>query len=220
MSNLIYILVALVGFILPFFSYIIINKKFKIISLSSLFYSYIFFLIGFFIFAKIFYIILELDINSLKLFFVSNNLIDRLQFIFFGYSFIGGYIGGIFLIFIFSKITKEDLKNLLVIYLHILIMMYGILKIACFINNCCTSYFNFPVQLLESIISIYIFFHILKQLNKLDKNKIIANCFIYFGFLRFLISIIRNHNNYFSFVFVELFCLFLIIVGYRCKNLK
>jgi len=68
MNNLFYILFIVLGFSLPFASCIVINKKFRIISSEYLFYNYILFLIGFVIFAKIFYVILEFDINSLKLF--------------------------------------------------------------------------------------------------------------------------------------------------------
>lgn len=220
MNNLFYILFIILGFSLSFASCIIINKKFKIISLEHLFYSYILFLVGFIIFAKIFYIILEFDINSLNLFITKDNIVDKLKFIFSSYSFIGGYIGSIVTCFIFSKIVNNNLKNLLVIYLPTLILMYSILKIGCFIKGCCGSHCSIPVQLVESIISLIMYLYIIKNLNNFNKNKIIGISFICFGLSRFLLSFIRDYNNCFSFVFVELICFVLIVLGIKYLKLR
>ncbi|MBQ9071588.1 MAG: prolipoprotein diacylglyceryl transferase [Bacilli bacterium] len=213
MDNLFYILFIILGFTLPFASCIVINKKFKTISLEYLFYSYILFLICFIVFAKIFYIILEFDINSLNLFITTDNIVNKLKFILSGYSFIGGYIGGIFSIFIFSKITKNNFKNLLVIYLPSLILIYIILKIGCFIKGCCGSYIEIPIQLIESVANLVVYIYILSNLKRFDKNKIIAISFIGFGICRFILSFVRVYFNLFSFLFVQMFCLVLIIIG-------
>ena len=98
--------------------------------------------------------------------------------------------------------------------------MYSILKIGCFIKGCCGSYFGIPVQLVESIISLILYLYILKNLNKLNKNKIIGISFMCFGLSRFLLSFIRDYNNYFSFIFVEIFCLAIIIIGLRSLLVK
>ena len=219
MNNLFYILFIILGFSLPFASCIIINKKFKIISLEYLFYSYILFLIGFVVFAKIFYIILEFDVNSLNLFITTDNIVHKLKFILSGYSFMGGYVGSIVTCFIFSKVIKNNFKNLLVIYLPTLFLMYGILKIGYFIKGCCGSYIEIPVQLVESIISLIMYLYILKNLNKLNKNKIIGIGFMSFGLSKFLLSFIRDYNNFFSFIFMELICFVLIVIGIKYLKL-
>lgn len=220
MDNLLYLIFIFLGFTLPFISCVIFNRKFNVISLEYLFYSYILFLTGFIIFAKIFYIILELDMNSLNLFITTDNILHKLKFIFSGYSFIGGYIGSIVTCFIVSRIVKNNFKNLLVIYLPSLIFMYSILKVGCFIKGCCGSYCSIPVQLVESIISLIMYLYMLKNLNELNKNKIIGISFICFGLARFLLSFIRDYNNCFSFIFVELICFVLIIFGIKYLKLR
>lgn len=220
MNNLVYILFVILGFTLPFISCIIINKKFKIISLQYLFYSYILFLTGFIILAKIFYIILEFDTNSLNLFITTDSIIYKLNFIFSGYSFIGGYIGGIFSLFIFSRIVKNNFRNLLVIYLPSLIFMYSILKVGCFIKGCCGSYIDVPVQLIESVVNLIGYLYLLINLDKFSKNKIIGISFMYFGIIRFLLSFIRSYNNCFSFILVELICFIFVVIGIKYLKLR
>lgn len=220
MNNLLYLLVIILGFILPFIFSIFINKKNKIFSLEYLFYSYIIFLIVFIIFSKIGYIILEFDLNNLYLFFNSNNIIDKLKFILSGYSFIGGYIGGILSCLLFSKITNKNFKELLLIYAPTLILIYSILKIGCFIKGCCIGYFNIPIQLIESSINLILYLYILLNIKKFHMNKTIGISFIYFGLIRFIISFIRQYNNYFSFVFIEIFCLILIVIGLKILKEK
>ena len=213
MHNIMYLIFIFLGFVLPFLSCLIINKKLKIVSLEYLFYSFILFLIFFLLFSKIFHVILECDINSLIVFIKSNFIIDKLKFILSGYSFIGGYIGSIIVVFIFSKIIKN--KDLLIIYFPNFNLMYGILKIGCHIKGCCGSFLDVPIQLIESVLNIIIYLLIIKNINKISKNKIIGISLISFGIIRFIISLFRLYNYFYSFILIQLFCLLLIIIGIK-----
>ena len=188
------------------------NKKLKLLSIENLLYSYICFTIGFILFAKIFHIFLDFDFKSLK-FLLNHNIKESFNFIFSGYSFIGGYIGGIGSIYLFSKLINIRFKSLIAIFLHSLLLMYGILKIGCFINGCCIGKYDFPIQIIESIISLVIYGYIFLNLMKYKENKLIGISIFSFGLSRFLISFFRIYSNIYSFIIVEIICLIFIVIG-------
>jgi len=212
---IIYFIVIALGFVLPFISCVIHNKRNKILSLEKLFYSYIFFIIGFIFFSKIFYIFLEFDFDKLNI--ISNfNFIEFLKFILSGYSFIGGYLGGIFSVYLFSKLINERENTLISIYTHSLLLMYGVLKIGCFIIGCCEGKYEIPIQLIESIVSLTTYCLININLKKYEtKKKLLGISLFSFGMIRFLLSFFRIYSSNFCFIIVQLICLIFIIYGIK-----
>lgn len=217
MDKELYLIFVLLGFILFFFLCMFFNKKYKVLSLEFLFYSYIFSIIPFVLFSKVFYILLEFKFNEISLLF-TNNITDVLNFILNGHSFTGGFVGIIISLLLFSKISKVKFNDLLVLYLPSLILLYGILKIGCFCIGCCSGFISIPIQLIESSVSLFIFVLLIK----LSKEKIISLSLICFGISKFVLSFFRSEIHIFSFIFVLLFCLFLVFLGikmiYKNKN--
>lgn len=213
MNNLIYFLINIFGFLSLFISCYFINKKLKVLTFEKLTYSYILALIFFLLFSKIFYIVLELDVNSFINFISGKNIYLVLKFIFSKYSFIGGYIGVVVSIYLFSKLIKMDFKKILSIYLTSIILMYSIMKVGCYIKGCCIGKILFPIQLLESIINMIVYVYIISKFNSCNMNKIMGYSLIGFGLTRFIISMLRVYSSNHSFIFIEIICLILLIVG-------
>ena len=218
-EKIIYIIILLTGFLVPFIISYILNKKFKIIKNEYFIYSYIIFAISLIVCAKIFHIFLNFNFNSVYNYINSKDIVDKLSFILSGYTFIGGFIGGILAILFFMKVIHQKNDSIIILYLLNLILMYAILKVGCFINGCCYGIWNIPVQIIESIVNFILYFLVLILFIK-EKNKksIIAKALIGFGSLRFVISFFRVYTNCFAFIFNQIFCLILIIIG--MKNMK
>ena len=203
------------GFVIPFISVMLLNKKYKILSLENCIYSYIIFLILFISFSKIVHLFIDFDMNSVT-YLVSSDIIYRLKFIFSGYSFIGGYIGLLMAILIMSKIFKKDKIDIMTLYIPSILIMYSILKIGCYIKGCCYGLTNYPIQLIEVIINFIAFICVLYLMYKnRNKNIIVGLSFILFGSLRFVVSIFRVFASSYTLIFIELFCLFLIFLGIK-----
>jgi len=224
MDNIFYLIIAIIGFIGLFISCAILNRVIKGLEIDELIYSYIISMIAFIVFAKIFHIVLELNIEELMMFINNNNIYNKLIFVLFGYSFIGGYIGSLFALFLFSKLINKNYNDLLAIYLPSLILMYGILKIGCFIQGCCGGKYGIPIQITESIINLSVYLYILSNSKKFNKSKMIGISLISFGLSRFIVSFVRIYSNNFSFVIIEIVCICLIMCGIKVilnmKNCK
>lgn len=215
MKNIIYLTVISIGFIIPFIFVLLVNKKYKILSMENCIYSYIIFLILFILFSKIIHVFIDFDLDSIN-YLLSSNRTDKLQFIFSGWSFIGGYIGGLIAIFILSKLFKKDKLDISLLYISNILIMYSILKIGCYIKGCCYGINYFPIQLIEIILNFIAFLYILILICKNNtKNKIVGLSFILFGSLRFIVSIFRVFAHIYTFIFIELFCLLLIFLGFN-----
>ncbi len=215
-ENILYIIIIIAGFSIPFVVSYFLNNKYKVINQEYYIYSYILFIVGFVIFAKLFYIFLNFDFNSVYNFINNNDIFNKLVFILTGYTFIGGYIGGILAIMFFMKIIHNRNDDIIIMYLMNLILMYAILKIGCLIKGCCYGIGNIPIQLIESIANLIVYFLVLTLFIQ-GKNKkiIIATSLILFGLLRFIISFFRVYTNYFAFIFIQSFCIVLILVGIK-----
>ncbi len=215
MENILYLIVVFVGFTIPLISMLFFNKKYKVLSFESLIYSYIIFLIAFVFFSKLIHLFIDFDLNSINYLF-SNDILLKLRFIFSGYSFIGGYIGILLIFPLLSKLFKIKKKELMLIYIPNILLIYSILKIGCYIKGCCYGITSLPIQLVETILNLSAFIFVLCLLfrNK-NKNIILGTSFILFGVLRFIISMFRTFVSLYTLVFIELFCLFLIILGLK-----
>lgn len=193
---ILYLCIILLGFIFNFISCIKLNTK---LNKEYFFYSYIIFIISFFFGCKLFHIILNFDFTY------------NITILFTGYSFLGGLILSIISLQLFSKVVKH---NLLKIYLPSLILLYSILKISCFIIGCCKGINNIPIQLIESLINIIIYFIIIYKF----KNKLVSYSLILFSITRLIVSFIRIYPNIFSFIISQIICIVLIIYGIKYKN--
>ena len=213
MENVFYLTVIIIGFIISFISLLIINKKYKILSIINILYSYILFIIVFIFFSKLISLITDFNLDNINNLLL-NDIFNKLKFIFSGYSFIGGYIGVLLLVMFLSKLFNKSRLDIMTLYIPSMLITYSILKIGCYIKGCCYGIHNFPIQLIEVIINLiaYIFILILVYKNN-KKYKIVGLSLILFGVLRFIISIFRMFNNIYTFIFIEIFCLFLIFFG-------
>lgn len=106
-----------------------------------------------------------------------------------GFSSLGGVLGGLLFLFIYSLIIKKDYKYMLILFMPSIPLMYAIGKIGCFVAGCCfgipydgllhVTYNNsivaphgvnlFPVQITETIVFLIIFIWIIR---KYVKNNI------------------------------------------------
>lgn len=177
----------------------------------NILFSYIIFGIGFILSAKIFNIIVDNNIDSLLL-YINGNLTDKLQFIFNGYSFIGGYLGGICLLIFYCKIIKLDYKKILSLYLPSLLLLYSVLKFICLTLDCCKSSI-IPIQLIEIISSFILYTIIYVKYKNLSINKIIGLSLLFFGSCRFVLSVFRDYIFSKSFYIIEIICLIFICIG-------
>ena len=132
-----------------------------------------------------------------------------------GFSSYGAVIGTILVLILFAKQYKKSFKEMLTAILPSIPLMYGIGKIGCFLTGCCygieyNGIFNvmykysssapsgvrlFPIQLVEAIVFILIFFYIYQKKKK-NSPKIISYVFILCGILKFLLDYLRaSHVN-------------------------
>ena len=154
-----------------------------------------------------------------------------------GLSSYGGLIGVIVAAIVFEKIMP--LKGKLIKYVILsLPLVYGISKLACFFAGCCygipydgifsVTYVDdlniplFPIQLLETIISLTIFFvcHQFKKINKMSYIVLVLVAIwkFIFEFFRYdHMNVLLNFNQGFSII---LLVIIIIYYGYRRRVLK
>lgn len=207
---MIIVIIVLLGFVLFYLSLIYFNKKINL-NKQQLFFSYILFGLSFFFFAKLFNVIVDWNIDSYNL-YLNGTFIDKIKFILSGYSFIGGYLGGIIVLLIYGKATEVDNYKLLSLYLPSLLLLYSILKFICLTLGCCESDI-IPIQLIEIIINFILYIVIFIKYKKLNNNKIVGYSLIYFGGCRFILSLFRNYIFTKSFYIIEIICLIIFILG-------
>lgn len=219
-NSIVYLIIILVGFIISCISIILFNKKFNIMPFEHLIYSLILFLLNFLVFSKLIYLIVDYKILNIYNLF-SDNVLLKLNFLFSGYSFIGGIIGTIILIPFMAKIFKINKINLFLLYIPNLVGLYGILKIGCFVKGCCAGINNFPCSLIESFLNVLLYIYILTLIKKNRvKEEIIGKSLIFFGLNRFVISFFRQYISIYTFIFVEIVCLYLILLGINIRKTK
>lgn len=202
-----YILIIGIAFIISFMIFYKISKKQY--TKLDITYIYVINILGFAIGAKL-------------LSLISNNKeITIYNFINSGYSFIGGVIGSILVVALYCKRYKLDFINILSNFMVVYPLIYSISKIGCFLNGCCYGIininnmnYNFPIQLINSIIMLGLFLILLLQFNK--RKCLVVNTFlISFGSIRFLEDYFRTSRSLiiFSLILCQLMCVTLIIVG-------
>lgn len=148
-----------------------------------------------------------------NLYFYKSALISMLG----GFSYMGGVLGYCICISLYNKLYKDDfpkkINNLLISALP---LIYGISKIACFQAKCCYGITTLPLQIIESIIYIFIFitFYVFYQKSP-NKEYVATLSLISMCIFRFFIDFLRITRNviFLNFNFSQFICLLLIIIG-------
>ena len=203
-----YMLIIGLAFIIAFvIFYKLLNKK---NSKINLLYIYVINIMGFAIGSKLFSVLSNKEILTLS------NYINS------GYSYIGGILGSILLIFIYCKIYKLDFKHILTVFSVIFPLIYSLSKIGCFLNGCCggiininNEYYKLPLQLIDSTIMFILFLTLLILFIKREKN-VINLFFIIFSCIRFFEDYFRNNRNIITvnLTFEQIICVIIIIITF------
>lgn len=203
-----YMLIIGLAFIIAFvIFYKLLNKK---NSKIDLLYIYVINIMGFAIGSKLFSVLSNKEILTLS------NYINS------GYSYIGGILGSILLIFIYCKIYKLDFKHILTVFSVIFPLIYSLSKIGCFLNGCCggiikinNEYYKLPLQLIDSTIMFILFLTLLILFIKREKN-VINLFFIIFSCIRFFEDYFRNNRNIITvnLTFEQIICVIIIIITF------
>lgn len=151
-----------------------------------------------------------------------------------GLSSYGAVIGILILLIIFSILFKKSFKNIIYSFLPSVPLMYGIGKIGCFISGCCYGIeyngpfkviYNysqsapkgislFPIQLVEAIVFIIIFFISNKMVkNNKSNNKTIGFVLIMCGLAKFLLDYLRMSHVGVILSLNQIVSLLFIIIG-------
>lgn len=151
-----------------------------------------------------------------------------------GFSSIGAVIGIIIMSFIYIKLFKTSIKEIVEIFICSIPLIYSIGKIACFITGCCCGIeYNgpfsitylyssnnhngislFPIQLLESIVSFIIFiitFRIVMK-DKINKRNVGIITIVIFT-SKFLLDFLRFTHMKELISFNQIMCIPFIIIG-------
>jgi phosphatidylglycerol:prolipoprotein diacylglycerol transferase len=151
-------------------------------------------------------------IQNIKNNYSASQFLSEFNYVFGGSVFYGGLIGGMISVYIFLNKEKNKLKNHLDIITPGIPLFHFFGRIGCFLSGCCfgkASNFGytythsiieesngikrFPVQLLEALINLTIFF-ILSQENtyRKYKGKLLLLYLLMYSFSRFLIEFLRG----------------------------
>lgn len=221
-TNVIYFITIFLGFIIPFIISIINNKKYNYIKTEFFLYCYFIFLLFFMVFAKGIFVITNNQTKEFIQSIFTQNILTNFAYIASGYSFIGGYIGGLIGITIFLHIIRCNKQELIYLFSLNLLLMYSILKIGCFIQGCCYSTsFSFPIQLIESIFTFCIIMltNHLKRKHQSILYLIGINIFL-FSLLRFATAFFRYYSTYLGYLFNQIICIILLIVSLYLTRTK
>lgn len=136
---------------------------------------------------------------------------DILQSIYIGYMFYGGMILAIALIFLYCTLKNINIINVFEIVLPNMLILYACWKIGCFSNNCCVGINNFPIQIIESIICIILYYII--RISKIRK-KISIICII-FGITRIVTFLLRNKISFNNLIINEVISICILLIGIK-----
>lgn len=119
-----------------------------------------------------------------------------------------------FFILFASKVFKWEKSKLITLYIPNMLLFYSILKVGCYINGCCGGKFIIPIQLIESFFNFIAYLYIYYLFCKNSNNMVIVyKSIVLFGVLRLILSIFKLYSHFYSFIIVELLCVFIIILG-------
>lgn len=126
-----------------------------------------------------------------------------------GYMFYGGIIFNTVSTILFCKIQGIDTRKALEIILPNMLLMYGICKIGCYFNNCCSARYGIPIQLIEfGICSIVYLIMLIRK-----KEKKISTVCIIFGLIRIMDFALRSEISISNYIINELISLLILFMG-------
>ena len=150
----------------------------------------------------------------------------------FGFSSLGGVMGGLIMLYLYSLLVKKDYKYMLILFMPSIPLMYAIGKIGCFVAGCCygipydgighivyhsseVALLNtnlFPVQIVETIIFLIIFIYIISRYYKNKFSiKLIMIEIIVCGIAKFLLAFLRYEHTVKLITSNQIMCLLLVI---------
>ncbi|MBE6145098.1 MAG: prolipoprotein diacylglyceryl transferase [Firmicutes bacterium] len=149
-----------------------------------------------------------------------------------GFSSLGGVIGGLIMLYLYSLLVKKDYKYMLILFMPSIPLMYAIGKIGCFVAGCCygipydgighivyhsseVALLNtnlFPIQIVETIIFLIIFVYIISRYYKNKFSiKLIMIEIIVCGIAKFLLDFLRYEHTVKLITSNQIMCLLLVI---------
>lgn len=149
-----------------------------------------------------------------------------------GFSSLGGVIGGLIMLYLYSLLVNKDYKYMLILFMPSIPLMYAIGKIGCFVAGCCygipydgighivyhsseVALLNtnlFPIQIVETIIFLIIFVYIISRYYKNKFSiKLIMIEIIICGISKFLLDFLRYEHTVKVITSNQIMCLLLVI---------
>lgn len=170
---------------------------------------------------------------------ITHHQFNEVSFITVGMSSVGSLIGGLTMLAIYSWQYKISLKKLANLVAPAIPLMYGIGKIGCFLTGCClgfkytgvgaitykysqivsSEFSYFPIQIIESITFIFLFFYLYHLANKKDP-QVISKCLILWETLKFILEFFRLKSSATILSINQIVCLFLIFLGFIIYKFK
>ncbi|MCL2383593.1 MAG: prolipoprotein diacylglyceryl transferase [Oscillospiraceae bacterium] len=210
-----YAIMILIAFVISLMVLLKTSGKLKKIDILC---SYSYSILGFIVGAKI---LSFLDNN------MEGNVLNS------GYAFVGGVIGSVLAIAIYSKQFNIKLKELLSNYIVIYPLIYSIGKIGCLLGNCCFGkqhnglfYIRqeidenivnvFPIQIVETVIMFILFVILLRYKSRNNSElKLISVFLIGFGLFRFIIDYFRYLRNtiFMNLTLSQMLCILFVLMG-------
>lgn len=137
-----------------------------------------------------------------------------------GYIFIGGALGAILFISIYSIIVQKDLEELCRVLIPNLLLVYSISKLGCFFAGCCSGIsingHTLPIQLIEVIAYFLIYIYIMKTKKH---DKIFLTCIV-FGITRFLVEFLREPTSNMPITITQILSIFIIVLTIKYKKVQ
>ena len=128
-----------------------------------------------------------------------------------------------------SKLMRKSYKEFWDVMMVVPLTMFAGARIACTVTGCCEGYpfvwgvynartgdIRFPVQLLESVVSIMILVYVFvreKRRGFASDGKNVPIILISYGIARFITEFLRDDNKLFGFTWMQVHCVAMLIVG-------
>lgn len=203
-----YAITFAIGIIFDFWLIFYINKFFNIKKLDII-CCFPYWLIFFFVGAKLFYTVENIELH----FNIYLHIMGS------GFSFTGGIIGGFLGIILYCKQYKIKYNDLLQIYVITFPLTYSFGKIGCFSAGCCNAIYNIPLQLIESMLSFIITIYVFLRIK--DKSIVYKYLMLY-CISRFAFDYLRENRKiiFMKLSYIQLICILIIIVSGALWYLK
>lgn len=182
-----YLLIIGFAFIVAFIIfYKLVNKR---LSTIDALYLYVLNITGFAIGSKL------LSLFSNKEILTLSNFLNS------GYSYIGGILGSILLLFLYCKKYNLHFQHVWSIFSVLYPFIYSISKIGCFLNGCCGGMITIPalqhtvpLQFVDSAIMFLLFLALLMLWFK-KESIVVHSFFLSFFSIRFFEDFVRQERN-------------------------